>query len=146
MAVVATSAAANAQTHGVSVDLGIAGSDLFVNELDRGGEAVTVYDYKEYSDTRSPLVSLSLSNARGEPGYLGVRDRVFGIDGPFTPTYQCGQERSRSPLTCSVTPGGAPTAAPEIDSRFATEGVLLLAGSLIVLRAGRRAPKAQSVG
>jgi hypothetical protein len=38
----------------------------------------------------------------------------------------------------------APAAAPEIDSRFATEGAFLLMGALMVLR-GRRTPQALTV-
>ena len=74
----------------------------------------------------------------GAAGNLGLRNLLFGND---PPVYQCGRERVRNSDTCpgQVGRGIVPSVAPEIDSRFTGEGLLLLAGGLIVLRARRTA-------
>jgi hypothetical protein len=165
MALVATSAAANAQIQDVNNDLGIVkhepfdfSSDLdrlapmdleastpgWAARLGRGTEAITFYGYEGYSGVKSPQIPLAFDvGPLGGARDLGARYEVIGIDGSFRPKNRCGQDLSRNSITCSssVQPAGVPAAAPEVDSHFAVEGLLLLAGGLIVLRA-RRTPKA----
>jgi hypothetical protein len=92
----------------------------------------------------SAAANAAPADGREPPGAadnLGWRHLVFWID---PPAYRCGRERVRNSVTCpGVGRGVVPSVAPEIDSRFTAEGVLLLAGGLIVLRA-RRTPKAQA--
>jgi hypothetical protein len=153
MALAVTSAAGYAQTRDVDLRASV-DSGTFAAE----GDAA--------AGPKSPHVSLTFDVGRplGGSRDLGTRDVLFGIDGNFsrfsekTPPAQGSPERvppaylPPAPVPpAPVPPTGAPhagvptTAAPEIDSRFATEGMLLLAGGLVVLRA-RRSAKAQAVG
>jgi len=121
-----------------------------VRDLGKGREAVTLYDFEGHSGTSLPRISLTFDVGKplGSSRDIGVGDVLIGIDGNFSEPYRCGREHSQFAITCSgsVTyAGGAPAAAPEIDSRFATEGMLLLAGGLMVLRA-RRIPSDRAVG
>jgi hypothetical protein len=120
-----------------------------VSQLGGGKEAVTLYDYEGLSHPSPFTLSLTFDvNAPlgGSTKTLGVSDVLFNIDGNVSGMYQCGSASPGLSITCSgaITPVIA-HAMPEIDARFATEGVLLLAGGLLVLR-GRRVPRAQPVG
>jgi hypothetical protein len=146
LAVFASSAAANAQTHDANIDLGKSDKIDFSESLflDNG--------FLSDVDQRSPFDLLvftgPLELGRDKPlegaSNFGMRNVYFGFDGN-TPI--CGQGQSANSPKCSGggSPGGVNTAVPEIDSRFATEGMLLLAGGLIVLR-GRRTLKARALG
>lgn len=117
-----------------------------VTQLGGGKEAVTLYDYEGHSGPSSQRFSLTFDvNAPlgGSTKTLSVSDVLFNIDDNFA--YQCGQGRPGFPVSCtgSVTPTGV-HAMPEIDLRFASEGVLLLVGGLLVLRSGR-VPKPQTL-
>jgi hypothetical protein len=115
-----------------------------LTQLGGGMEAVTLYDYEGHSGPSSQSFALTFDvNAPlgGSTKTLSVSDVLFNIDDNFA--YQCGQGRPGFSVTCSgsVTPASV-HAMPEMDLRFATEGLLLLAGGLLVM-CGRRMPRAQ---
>ena len=115
-----------------------------IAQLGGGLEAVTLYDYEGKLVPSSFNFSLTFDiNAPlgGSTKTLGVSDVLFNIDNNFV--YQCGQGRPGFTVTCTGNLTRSDVhAAPEIDFRFAAEGMLLLAGGLLVLR-GRGTPKTQ---
>jgi hypothetical protein len=118
-----------------------------ITQLGGGREALTLYDYEGKSVPSSMSFSLTFDvNAPlgGSTKTLGVSDVLFNIDNNFV--YQCGQGRPGFTVTCTGNVTRTDVhAAPEIDFRFAAEGMLLLAGGLLVLR-GRGTPKTQPAG
>jgi hypothetical protein len=118
-----------------------------MRELGKGREAVTLFDYGGHPGASSPGVSLSFEGPKQpdrEPNGRGVSS---GTDGDSSQPFGCARDRSKLDTQCSVagTYSGVPAAAPEIDTSFAAEGMLLLAGGLIVLRA-RRTSNARAIG
>jgi hypothetical protein len=144
-------ASATAQARDVRAELETGNHDAFdaappASEGVR--DSLTVYDYAGRS--QSPSYSFGIGRPLGsERSRLSdvIDSNYRDFDREVTPTYRCGPERSRGFMTCGdgVSHAGAPAAAPEIDARFATEGALLLMGSLLVLR-GRRTSKAEGLG
>jgi len=115
-----------------------------LTELGGGKEAVTLYDYEDHTTPSSMNFALSFDvNAPlgGPAKILDVSDVLFNIDDNFI--YQCGAGRPGFTVTCMGSLSEDPVSvakAPEIDARFAGEGLLLLAGGLLVLRGRRPQP------
>jgi len=157
MAAIGSSAAANAQTYDVNIDLGFGNNNpvdfsgtvslnqngglgnvdvrapydlgaftaASVSDLGNGLEAVTLYHFEGPSGNSVPGVSLSFDVSTVGAG-VGISNALVGVDGNFF-----------KPSSANITYAAVPAAAPEIDARFGTEGMLLLVGGLIVLRSRR---------
>jgi hypothetical protein len=158
MAAIGSSAAANAQTYDVNIDLVFANNDpvdfagtvslnqdgswgnvnvrapsdagaftaASVSALSNSLEAVNLYNFEGPSGNLLPIsLSYDVGQSVGGTG-LSVSNVLVGVGGNYF-----------APSSASVTYAVVPTAAPEIDARFGTEGMLLLLGGLIVLRSRR---------
>jgi hypothetical protein len=158
MAAVGCSAAANAQTYDVNIDLGFGNSaqvdfsgtvslnqDGSWGNVDvRAPSGAGAFTAASVSTLSNSLEAVNLYNFEGPSGNLLPISLSFDAGLPVGATSLSVSNvlvgvagNYFAPSSASVTYAVVPAAAPEIDGRVGIEGMLLLVGGLIVLRSRR---------
>lgn len=128
---------AHAESHDVQASAGFTSS----TQLGGGGEEVTPLDDYFWMPGMNGASFDGTAFSKGTDQTLGERDAPFNFD--HTLVYECGQRRAGITTKCGAGTQPSTHPAPEMDVRFATQGVMLLVGGLLILR-GRIGPKARA--